>query len=63
VSGAALIANRAGRSRPAAIAGGVLLSAGALAERWAIFRAGSRSAQRPQDTVDPQRARLDSAQH
>jgi hypothetical protein len=39
------------------VAGG-LLSGGAIAERWAIFRAGFASAARPQDTIDPQRARL-----
>jgi len=53
-AGALLIARR---SRRAAIAGGVLLSAGALAERWTIFTAGSASAARPQDTIAPQRAR------
>jgi hypothetical protein len=57
--GAGVIATRAGRSRPAAIAGGVLVTAGAIAERWTVFHAGSRSAQRPQDTVRPQRARID----
>jgi hypothetical protein len=56
--GAGLIAARGARSRPAAIAGGALVNAGALAERWTIFRAGARSAARPRDTVDPQRARL-----
>ena len=55
--GAALIAARGKRSRPAAVVGGVLLSAGAIAERWTVFRAGTRSAERPQDTVEPQRAR------
>jgi formate-dependent nitrite reductase membrane component NrfD len=58
VSGAALIATRASRSRSAAVAGGVLVSAGALAERWTIFRAGTHSAQRAQDTVTPQRGRI-----
>jgi hypothetical protein len=57
-TGAVLIAGRAGRSRSAAVAGGALVSAGALAERWAIFRAGSHSAERPRDTVEPQRARI-----
>lgn len=46
------------RSRSAAIAGGLLLSAGALAERWTVFKAGSASAARPQDTIGPQRARV-----
>jgi hypothetical protein len=40
------------------VAGGLLVSAGAIAERWTVFRAGSRSAERPQDTLGPQRARL-----
>lgn len=57
LSGAALIALH-GRSRPAAVAGGLLVSAGAVAERFTVFRAGKRSALRPQDTVDPQRARV-----
>ena len=48
-----------GRSRPAAVAGGLLVSAGAVAERFTVFRAGKRSALRPQDTVAPQRARID----
>jgi hypothetical protein len=41
------------------VAGGLLVSAGALAERWTVFRAGHRSAERPQDTVAPQRARIE----
>jgi hypothetical protein len=51
----ALVISR--RSRPAAIAGGALLSTGALAQRWTVFKAGGVSAGRPQDTIDPQRAR------
>lgn len=54
-AGALLITRR---SRRAAIAGGALLSAGALAERWTVFKAGSASAARPQDTIGPQRDRL-----
>jgi hypothetical protein len=38
------------------VAGG-LLTAGAIAERWTVFRAGFASAARPQDTIEPQRAR------
>ena len=45
-AGAAVLAARGSRSRQAAITGGLLVSAGALAERWAIFRAGSHSARR-----------------
>jgi formate-dependent nitrite reductase membrane component NrfD len=59
-AGAGLIAARGGGSRLAAVTGGTLLSAGALAERWAIFRAGSKSAERPQDTIGPQRERIRS---
>jgi hypothetical protein len=43
IGGAALLA-LAGRRRPAAVLGGSLLLAGALAERVAIFRAGIQSA-------------------
>jgi hypothetical protein len=56
--GGALLAARGRRSRGAAAVAGGLLSGGAIAERWAIFRAGFASAARPQDTIDPQRARL-----
>jgi hypothetical protein len=62
LAGAAVLALRGGRSRRAAVAGGALLTAGALAERWAIFRAGFQSAARPQDTIDPQRARIASGE-
>jgi hypothetical protein len=59
-AGTALIAGTARRSRLAAIAGGALATAGAIAERGAVFLAGSRSAARPQDTIAPQRARIDA---
>jgi hypothetical protein len=42
----------------AAVAGGALVTVGAIAERFTVFRAGARSAARPQDTVEPQRERL-----
>jgi formate-dependent nitrite reductase membrane component NrfD len=58
LAGAALIAAR-GRSRPASVAGGLLVSAGAIAERWTVFQAGKRSALRPEDTVGPQRTRVE----
>ena len=45
-TGGALIAGRGARSRAAAIAGGALLSAGALATRWAVYKAGPRSVPR-----------------
>jgi hypothetical protein len=56
--GAALIAARGTQSRSAAIAGGLALSAGAVAERWAVFRAGFGSATRPEETIEPQRGRI-----
>ena len=59
-AGAALLATGGRRSRAVAVGGGALLTAGALAERWAIFRAGFQSAGRPQDTIDPQRAGIRS---
>ena len=55
--GAAAIAGL-GRRRAGAAAGGALLLAGAVCERWSIFRAGFQSAGDPKYTVDPQRARL-----
>ena len=57
VAGGALLAG-AGRRRAGAIAGGALLLAGAVCKRWAIFKAGFASAEDPQQTVGPQRARL-----
>ena len=59
-SGAAVVA-RAGRSRPAAVAGGALLTAGAICERWSVFLAGKQSAADPSHTVEPQRERLHRA--
>jgi formate-dependent nitrite reductase membrane component NrfD len=56
LAGAGVVAVGARRSRAAAVGGGALLTAGAVAERWAIFRAGFQSVARPQDTIDPQRA-------
>jgi hypothetical protein len=56
-SGAAVVAGL-GRRRAGAVAGGALLLAGAVCERWSIFRAGFQSAADPKYTVDPQRARL-----
>jgi Polysulphide reductase, NrfD len=56
--GAVLAATAGRRSRAGAIAAGATLTAAAVAERWAIFKAGTASALRPPDTVDPQRARI-----
>ncbi len=56
--GAAVLAARGRRSRAAAVGGAVLITGGAIAERWAVFKAGFQSAARPQDTVEPQRRRV-----
>jgi len=58
VPGAGLIAAAARRSRAAAVAGGALVTAGAVLARWSVYKAGFRSAADPSDTVAPQRARL-----
>jgi formate-dependent nitrite reductase membrane component NrfD len=57
LSGAALVAGL-GRRRPAAVAGGALMLAGAVCERWSIFRAGFQSAADPKYTVEPQRREI-----
>jgi hypothetical protein len=36
-----------------------MLLAGAVCKRWAVFRAGFASAADPEQTVGPQRARVD----
>jgi hypothetical protein len=59
VTGAALLATRGSRSRAAAAAAGVLLGAGALATRWAVFKAGTQSASDPKYTIGPQRERVE----
>jgi hypothetical protein len=59
VVGAGLIAARGRRSRAAAVAGSAVLTAGVIAERWAVFRAGFKSASDPKYTVGPQRARIE----
>jgi hypothetical protein len=60
LAGGALIAARGSRSRSASLAGAALVGAGALSERWAIFRAGFQSARDPEQTVRPQRERIES---
>jgi hypothetical protein len=62
LAGAALIAARGRRSRAAAVAGGAVLTAGIVTERWAVFRAGFQSAADPKYTVGPQRARVQSGE-
>ncbi len=49
----------AGRRRAAAVPAGVLLAAGSLLTRLAVFRAGFESAADPSATVGPQRQRVD----
>jgi hypothetical protein len=57
-AGAAVLALRGKRSRAAAVLGGALLSAGALAARWSVFKAGFKSAADPRYVVGPQRAAI-----
>ena len=57
VTGGALVAARGARDRRSALAGSALIAAGALAERWSVFRAGFQSAADPKYTVVPQRRR------
>jgi hypothetical protein len=58
LGGAALLARAGGRDRAAAVAGGAMVVAGALAERFSVFRAGFASARDPKFTVGPQRDRV-----
>jgi hypothetical protein len=51
----------AGRRRAAAVPAGLLLAAGSLLTRLAVFRAGFESAADPAATVGPQRRRLEGA--
>ena len=55
--GAAVVALGARRRRPAAVGGGAMILAGAVLERWSVFRAGFQSARDPKYTVLPQRRR------
>jgi hypothetical protein len=57
-AGAALTAAR-GERRAAAVAGGALVLAGSVLQRWAVFKAGLQSAGDPRYTVGPQRRRLE----
>ncbi len=57
-TGAIVTATVARRSRPAALAGSALLLAGAVCERWSVFKAGFTSARDPRYTVAPQRHRV-----
>jgi hypothetical protein len=59
--GAATVAAAGPRSRAAAVAGGLLLNAGAFLTRWDVYKAGFRSARDRRHTVAPQRKRRDAA--
>lgn len=55
VAGTALLLRAGGRSQAAAAAG-ALLSIGALATRWSVFKSGFQSAADPKYVIGPQRA-------
>jgi hypothetical protein len=59
LSGGILLARRGGSSRSAAVVGGLLMSAGAMARRWSVFKAGFQSAADPRYVVGPQRAAIE----
>jgi hypothetical protein len=56
--GAAITGLAGRRRRSTAVAGGVLILAGAALERWSVFKAGFQSARDPKYTVRTQRERL-----
>ncbi len=58
VAGSLLLAARAERSRAAAVASGTMIVAGAVCERWSVFKAGFQSARDPKHTVGPQSRRI-----
>jgi formate-dependent nitrite reductase membrane component NrfD len=60
-AGAVALAASARRRPAGRVAGASAVLAGALLERWAVYRAGLASAADPAYTVGPQRARLDAA--
>ncbi|MHB1809440.1 MAG: NrfD/PsrC family molybdoenzyme membrane anchor subunit [Solirubrobacteraceae bacterium] len=57
MGGSLLIAGAGRRRRSAAVAGGAMVLAGAVCERWAVFKAGFQSARDPRYTVAMQRLR------
>jgi hypothetical protein len=59
LAGAALLYRRGARSRPAAVAAGALLCAGALSARWSTYKAGFQSAADPKYVVGPQRRTIE----
>lgn len=58
-AGAGALALGGARRPRLGAAGAALLLAGGVAQRWAVYRAGFRSAADPAQTVAPQRARLE----
>jgi hypothetical protein len=58
--GGLVLARWGRRRRSAAVFGGAALLAGAATERFAVFHAGIASAQDPQQTVGPQRERVEA---
>jgi hypothetical protein len=60
IVGAASVTAR-GRRRNGAALGGALVLAGAIFERWTIFKAGFQSAADPKYTVGPQRERIEAS--
>ena len=58
IAGSLLLATSARRSRTAAALSGTLVLAGAVCERWSVFKAGFQSARDPKYTVGPQRRRI-----
>jgi Polysulphide reductase, NrfD len=61
-AGALALGALAGRRREGALAGAGLVLAGALLERWAVYKAGFASAAEPRYTVGPQRARIEAGE-
>ena len=59
VAGVAALLLGGGKSRPARVAGSLLLLVGAAAERFTVFHAGIQSADDPTFTVEQQRRRLE----
>jgi hypothetical protein len=58
-AGGALVALQGARSRPASVAGGLLMCAGGLGMRWSVFKAGFASAADPKYVIGPQRAAIE----
>jgi hypothetical protein len=62
LAGGAIAASSAARTRLGAASGSALVTAGAVLERWSIFRAGAQSAADPAAVIVPQRRRLQRAE-